>query len=198
MTSSQHQVEICMITTPDGTVDVNGRSGPLGGPADQQRLRSLRETASVVLVGAGTVRAESYRAPSRSDLRSAVVTQSCNLDFSSGLFTSGAGLIVTTTTAPAVPVDSIRAGSTVVDLPAIISQLPAGIVHVEGGPQLNAALLEADVVDAINLTVSPHLSGYRATSLSAPPHALRQFSLVDFRREDDFVFVRYERNRNEQ
>ena len=88
-----------MITTPDGTVDVNGRSGPLGGPADQQRLRSLRETASVVLVGAGTVRAESYRAPSRSDLRIAVVTQSCNLDFSSGLFTSGAGLIVTTTTA---------------------------------------------------------------------------------------------------
>ena len=185
-----------MITTPDGAIEVDGRSGPLGGPADQSRLRRLREAASVVLVGAGTVRAESYRAPSRSHLRIAVVTNSCNLDFSSGLFTSGAGLIVTTTTAPTVPVDSIRAGSNAVDLPAIISQLPAGIVHVEGGPQLNAALLQADVVDAINLTVSPHLSGHRASSLSAAPHALRQFSLVDFRREDDFVFVRYERNRN--
>jgi riboflavin biosynthesis pyrimidine reductase len=107
-------------------------------------------------------------------------------------------LIVTTTSAPIVPVESIRAGSNAVDLPAIIGQLPVGIVHVEGGPQLNAALLQADVVDAINLTVSPHLSGHRAASLSAAPHALRQFSLVDFRREDDFVFVRYERNRNAQ
>jgi hypothetical protein len=43
-------VEVGMITTPDGAIDVNGRSRPLGGPADQARLVALRARASVVLV----------------------------------------------------------------------------------------------------------------------------------------------------
>lgn len=188
-----HQVEICMISTPDGEVDVDGRSGALGGPADQARLLALRRAAAVVLVGAGTARAEMYRPPSRPDLRIAVVTRTCTVDFSTPLFTSGAGLIVTTINAPHVPVDSIRAGHDTVNLAEAINQLPPGIVHVEGGPSLNAALFDADLVDAINMTFAPRLGGRRGPSITAAPHALRQFHLVSAEPVDEFVFARYER-----
>ncbi|NCX05840.1 MAG: pyrimidine reductase family protein, partial [Actinobacteria bacterium] len=84
-----------MISTPDGVIDVNGRSRPLGGPADQARLIALREAAAVVVVGAGTARTENYGPPSKPGLRIAVVTKSCALDFTSPLFSSGAGLVAT-------------------------------------------------------------------------------------------------------
>ncbi len=185
-----------MISTPDGAVEVAGRSGPLGGPADQQRLRDLRSRATVVLVGAGTVRAENYGAPSRPDLRIAVVTRTCELDFDSPLFTSGAGLVVTTTDAPALPVESLRRGTGTVDLAAVVADLGPGIVHVEGGPALNAALLDADLVDAVNLTISPKFSGARGGSWSAAPHASRRFALEETNVRDGFVFARYVRVRN--
>jgi len=193
MTNRDHSVEICMISTPDGVIDVQGRSGALGGPADQARLRELRSNAAVVLVGAGTARSENYGPPSKPGLRIAVVTQSCALDFSSPLFTSGAGIIATTTTAPKVPVESLRAGDTNVDMAGIIAQLPHGIVHVEGGPQLNAALFAADCVDVINLTVSPRVGGFRGPSLTGAPHTLRQFALTSVETNGEFVFVRYEK-----
>jgi len=188
-----HSVELCMITTPDGAIDINGRSGPLGGPVDQARLKSLRAVASVVLVGAGTARAEKYGPPSQPGLQIAVVTNTAELDFSSALFTSGAGIVATHHAAPKVPVASLRAGTDSVDLAGIIQQLPHGIVHVEGGPMLNAALLEADLVDAINFTFSPRLTGARGMSFAQAPHALRAFTQTSLEIQDDFVFVRYER-----
>lgn len=53
-------VMMCMITTVDGSVSVQGRSGPLGGPADWAVLSALRGCADAVVVGAGTARAEDY------------------------------------------------------------------------------------------------------------------------------------------
>jgi len=188
-------VEICMITTPDGAIDVNGRSGPLGGPADQQRLARLRRQASVVLVGAGTAKAENYGPPSRNDLRIGVVTKSCNLDFTAPLFTSGSGFIVTTLDAPAVPVDSVRAGTGVIDFARVIEQLPDGMIHVEGGPTLNAALCDAGVVDALNLTIAPHLGGTRGEGITAAPHVAQFFELVTTELVEGFVFLRYERRK---
>ena len=182
-----------MISTPDGEIDVNGRSGPLGGPADQQRLVALRAQAAVVLVGAGTAKGEGYGPPSKQGLRIGVVTKSCAIDFDTPLFTSGAGFIVTTSNAPMVPVDSVRAGDNDVDFVGVLQHLPAGLIHVEGGPMLNAALLNADLVDAINLTVSPRIGGRRGPSLSFAPHALRRFTLTNVEVNGDFAFVRYER-----
>ena len=182
-----------MITTPDGAIDVNGRSRPLGGPADHARLQHLRACAAVVMVGAGTARLETYGPPSAPGLRIGVVTLSCDLDYSSPLFSSGAGFIITTTDAPAVPVDSIRAGTGSINFADVVQQLPGGIIHVEGGPQLNGALFDADLVDAINVTFSPKLTGCRGTSMSHAPHARRTFSLASLETRDNFVFARYER-----
>lgn len=157
---------------------------------------ALRALADVVLVGAGTARDENYGPPSKQGLRIAVVSRSCALDFSSPLFTSGAGLVVTTLDAPAVPVESVRAGVGHVDLAAALAQLGATLVHAEGGPALNGALLRADLVDAINLTFSPHLTGTPGPSVAAGLFDLRRFRLASLEVADEFAFARYERIRS--
>ncbi|MGA1363080.1 MAG: dihydrofolate reductase family protein [Ilumatobacteraceae bacterium] len=193
-------VEICMITTTDGVTAVGNQSAPLGGPEDQAILRAWRQNCDIVLVGAGTVRKEGYGLPGRPDLQIAVVTESCSLDWTVPLFASGRGIIATSHGAPQVPVRSLRAGDGAVDLSGIIrlihDDLGASVVHVEGGPTLNAALLGADLVDAINLTFSPRLAGPHGgdpivTAFAGP----RGFALVDAARDGDFVFTRYERAR---
>ena len=50
-----------MIASADGAATVDGRSGGLSGEADHEVFGLLRALADVVLVGAGTVRAEAYR-----------------------------------------------------------------------------------------------------------------------------------------
>jgi hypothetical protein len=51
-------VRLNMIASIDGATAVAGVSGGLGGPADQALFAVLRSQADVVLVAAGTVRAE--------------------------------------------------------------------------------------------------------------------------------------------
>lgn len=163
-------------------------------------LRAWRSVCGVIMVGAGTVRTEGYGLPSRSDLRVAVVSRTCEIDPDMALFSSGRGFLITTTDAPESPIETLRCGTGAVDLRAAVAGLGAmfgnRVIHVEGGPTLNAALLAEDLVDAINLTFSHRLAGHHggdpiATSF-APP---RRFSIADVATEDGFVFVRYERSR---
>lgn len=193
-------VEICMITTPDGLTSVGAKSAPLGGPADQAMLRAWRAECGIILVGAGTVRAEGYGIPSRQDLRVAVITRTCDVDPAVPLFASGRGFLVTTTDAPATTVETLRAGTGTVDLRAAVTALGRmttnGVIHTEGGPSLNAALLDADLVDAVNLTFSHRLAGAHGGDAIATatlrPH---RFVLADAATQEGFVFARYERRR---
>ena len=112
-------VRVNFVTSIDGAVSVDGRSGALGTPADKRIFGLLRDLADVVLVGAGTVRAENYGAahtdselrkrlhreglggdPDGTPPRIAVVTSTAALDPASKLFTdTGARPIILTTTA---------------------------------------------------------------------------------------------------
>ena len=49
-----------MVTSLDGAATVGGRSGGLSGGADQDVFALLRALADVIIVGAGTARAERY------------------------------------------------------------------------------------------------------------------------------------------
>lgn len=49
-----------MVTSPDGHATIRGRVGELTGEADQAMLLALRSWCDVLLVGAGTIRAEGY------------------------------------------------------------------------------------------------------------------------------------------
>jgi riboflavin biosynthesis pyrimidine reductase len=189
-------VLVNMITSLDGAVAVDQRSGGLGGPADQHVFMTLRDLADTILVGAGTARAERYGPPRKPGQRIAVVTRSAVLDWSTPLFTSGAGLIVTTTTAPAVPVESVRSGTDEVDLLGVLAQLPGDVVLCEGGPSLNGELLAVDAIDEWCLTLSPLLVGGDAGRAARSPAAnVEGFRLVHLLEADGFLFVRAVRHR---
>ncbi len=53
-------VRLNMIASVDGATSVDGVSGALGGGADHRVFFALRSVADVVLVAAGTMRAEDY------------------------------------------------------------------------------------------------------------------------------------------
>ncbi len=195
-------VRLNMIASLDGAATVDGLSGGLGGPADQRVFAALRELADVVLVAAGTVRAEGY---GQSKVPMAIVTRSCALDFSSPLFDDGARTtVVTVAEAPPDRVAAARevanvlvVGERDVDLRAALQCLgEAGYRNVlaEGGPSLNAQLAAADLVDELCLTIAPRLVGGDSRRiLAGPPAGMIGFVLHTMCEDDGFVFLRMRR-----
>ena len=143
-------IGMCMVMSIDGSTVVDGNSRALGGPADLAVLLGLRKLADVIIVGASTVVVDDYGPPSKPGLRVGVVTRSATIDTNMPLFTSGSGFLITPETA-ATPagVDCVRAGTTTVDLALAVQQLQGNFAQLEGGPTLNAAMVEADLVDEI-------------------------------------------------
>jgi riboflavin biosynthesis pyrimidine reductase len=193
-----------MIASLDGAIAVDGKSGPLGNPNDLEILLTLRDLADVVVVGAGTARGEGYGPPRKPGLRVGVVTNSGSLDLDTPLFTSGAGFLI----APAAAaiddskVDVLRAGDERVDLAAALAGLTsiapgARFAQVEGGPTLNAALAAHDLIDELNLTLSPRIVGSDSARVTDGTSAIDQrFDLAHLLVDDEgFVFGRWVRAR---
>lgn len=58
--SDEPYLRLNFITSLDGAITIDGRSGGLGGDGDGRIFALLRGLADVILVGAGTVRGENY------------------------------------------------------------------------------------------------------------------------------------------
>lgn len=214
-------VMLNMIASVDGAIAVDGLSGGLGGPGDHAVFSTLRGLADVVLVAAGTARAERYR-PARPDEETraarrargqsdaaaiAVVTRSLDLDLDSELFVEGVGTTVVTTAdadagalrAVAERAAVVTAGQRHVDLADAIAALAdrhGPLVLAEGGPRLNGALMEADVVDELCITVSAMVLGGDGGRMTAGGHHdPRRYSLERAVAHDDLLFTRYLRRR---
>lgn len=199
-------VGLCMVSSIDGSIAVAGTSAKLSSATDTAVLAQLRQIADVIVVGAGTVRDEGYGEPRKQGQRVGVVTSSGQLDFSTELFSSGAGFLITSERAtPDVPagVDVLRAGDESIDLVTAISQLHlvvdvADFVQVEGGASLNGALFEADLIDEINVTTSPATFGGDGPRLGtgATSH-MHRFELAQLALDDEsFVYSRWLRRRD--
>lgn len=181
-TARRPHVAIGMVSSADGAASILGKSGGLGGAADRVAFSALRSACDVILVGAGTVRAEDYGPPSaahaRVERRTAhglaprpllvVVTGSADLDPTSRLFgdASYRPLIATTDEADVGELthvaDVLRCGRGRVDLGALLAQLGSrGLRRVlcEGGPHLNNELVASGLVDELYLTIAPTLVG---------------------------------------
>jgi riboflavin biosynthesis pyrimidine reductase len=185
---------LCMVASVDGSTVVAHRSEALSSAADREVLVTLRSLADVIVVGAGTVRVEGYGPPSKPGQRIGVVSRRGDVDVSMPLFTSGAGFLIVPRSAPERPVDTIRAGDHDLDLGAALAQLDADFVQAEGGPRLNAALAEADVIDELNLTISPQLTGGDGPRLMTGAEPIgRRLELVHVLEDDGFLFTRYVR-----
>lgn len=189
-------VALCMVASLDGSTTFHGRSGGLSSPADVALLGALRRSADVIVVGAGTVRDEQYGPPKKAGQRLGVVTNSAALDFETPLFRSGAGFLIMPEDGPDVPVDALRAGHHTVDVAAALAMLDAEVVHAEGGPTLNAALAAADLIDELNLTISPIIAGGDGARVVAGAAALDQrYELRRLLEADGLLFARWVRAR---
>jgi riboflavin biosynthesis pyrimidine reductase len=211
-------VRVNFIASADGAVTVDGLSGGLHGPGDKEIFDSLRMVCDALIVAAGTVRAENYDAlrltPAAREWRLAhglpefplmvICSRSLDLDLDQLVFSDAPirPIVVTTTTAPAEKVtevaDVIAVGDEKVDLPAAIRALHergATQLLCEGGPQLFAAMIAADVVTELCLTVSPLLVGGGPGRISAGPATPRprNMSLRHVLTLEDMLFLRYAR-----
>ena len=195
-------VRLNMIASVDGATAVDGLSGGLGGSADRKVFAALRSLADVVLVAAGTVRAETY-GPAKVPI--AVVSGSLSLDWTTPFFTAATQrpIVVTSKQAPpaaleeaAAVADVMIAGDGEVDLRDAVRQLgERGFRHVlaEGGPSLNGALAAAGLLDELCLTLAPYLVSGNAKRIVAgpalvPPPGLNLCTACE---EDGYLFLRY-------
>jgi len=208
-----------MVASVDGGIAIDGRVGDLGCAEDQRVLAILRDLADVILVGAGTIRAEGYGGiwldQARLQRRSwwglggqpplAVLTAG-GLDPQLPIFTdTPVPPIVVTTRAGATLMSGINAsvivaGEDTVDLPAMISALAdRGLRRVlcEGGPGLLGQLVAADLLAELCVTTSPTTLGAGPTRLLGPvslPEPAR-WQLDALHGDGSYLFSRYSRLR---
>jgi len=182
-------VYVNMAMTADGKITSAAREFPeFTSDEDRRTMDRLRAEADVLVVGAGTLRADDppmyIRDPEMLELRRAlgkpaelpvvVVSASLRLDLNARWFRRGerAHRIVATvedgdperlarlrTVAEVVPCGLGR-----VDVTALVARLAArgfARVLVEGGGELNWEFVRAGLVDAVHVTVTPVLLGGR-------------------------------------
>ena len=186
-----------MVSTVDGHATLDGRSGPLSGPADRALFHALRLAVDAVMAGAGTVRVERYGRivpdASRRQTRLArglreeplacIVSGSLALEGDIPLLAEpDAHVVILTQSSASLPagaaaaeVDYIRAAHDgQLDLAAALAELRArfGVrtLLCEGGPHLNAQLLGAGLVDELFLSLSPLLAGGDSDGNPAHPN----------------------------
>jgi riboflavin biosynthesis pyrimidine reductase len=212
-------VRLNMIVSVDGGTSWGGVSGGLGGAADKALFSVLRSFADVVLVAAGTMRAESYGPAQPSEPvqaarrlrrqapipRIAVVSRSCQLDWDTPFFTAAVARPLVITVSAAREADRARAaevadvivvGDDDVDLTAALDELGglgAGNVLAEGGPTLNGALARVGLLDELCVTLSPNLASGDAKRIIAGStlDQLEALRIVSICEEDDYLFLRY-------
>jgi riboflavin biosynthesis pyrimidine reductase len=203
-------VRLNMIVSVDGGTSWGGVSGALGGPADKALFPVLRSFADVVLVAAGTMRAEGYGPAVLSDsLRDArrargqsavpaiaVVSRSCRLEWDTPFFTKAEArpVVITVAGAPeadraqaAGVADVIVAGDADVDFALALTEL------AKRGPTLNGQLAQAGLLDELCVTLAPRLaSGDAKRILSGSTlDDLAVLALHAVYEADDYLFLRY-------
>ena len=167
-------IVMSMISTADGAVSLEGNSALLGGPTDREIFLHLHRSGDSVLVGAETVRQDGYN-PLPSHQVLVVVSESGDLGRNS------AALIATGNT-------RVVSG----DVREIVRDLPGRVCVLEGGPNLNAQMLAADLVDEICLTIAPRFVSGTSQRIATGALALREpWRLAHVGTDDGFVFLRY-------
>ena len=214
-------LRVNFVSSLDGAATQQGLSGGLSNDADRRVFDLLRRLCDVVVVGAGTVRAEGYgamrvdeasqRARSAAGLSAhpvfAVISASLDLDPASPLFREAPErpIVVTTEIARA---DTKEALSEVADvevcgrdrveperLVRLLSERGLTRIHCEGGPHLFGDLIAAGAVDELCLTLSAKLEAGSATRIAAgaSPIVPAELGLAHVLQSGDTLLLRYVR-----
>lgn len=214
-------LRVNFVSSLDGAVSVDGYSAGLSGEPDKRVFGLLRMLCDALVVAAGTLRHEGYRALRLDERRRAwrreqglpeyptlvVVSGSLDLDPTQAAFADAPVRPLVLTRAEAAPppgltevAELVPCGTDRVDLAAGLAELRRrGLDQLlcEGGPHLFGALTAADLVDELCLTVTPLLAGAgpgRITAgLPSPPRRLPLRHALAA--EDGTLLLRYARDR---
>jgi riboflavin biosynthesis pyrimidine reductase len=189
-----------MVASVDGAATLGGTSGGLSTPSDRRVFELLRGLAELIVVGAGTVRAEGYGV----DRKMAIVTGSLDLDPASEVFSSGQRHLVIgcqradpRRLAELAEVAEVwLVGERAVELPRmlrLLEQRGYRQVLCEGGPRLLGQLVADQCLHELCLTVSPVLVGSGAAPriIGAFGKSAARVRLHHALTGDDAVFLRY-------
>ena len=155
-------VALNMIASLDGRITIAGHARGLANRGDYELFHALRGAADAVLVGAGTVRAESY---GPMEQLAVIVSNSLDLSPDLGVLRAPDNRVVIVTSSSssleptAAEVSYLRTGDLGEALRTLRSEHGVEAVVCEGGAHLNADLLPAGLVDELHLVVSPMLVG---------------------------------------
>ena len=196
------------IASLDGGATVSGTSGGLGGPGDRRLFAILRELADVIVVGAGTAKAENYGGAKMTAVQRqrrqqcgqsevppiALVTRTGSLAHNLPVLVNAEVTTLVLTCADAAPGARRRLGTVAevidcsgadpgsVDLATAMSRLAdRGLLRVltEGGPTLLGAFIAQGMLDDLCLTCAPMLLGGNAVRITGGiDHALTRMRPV--------------------
>jgi riboflavin biosynthesis pyrimidine reductase len=172
-------LRVNMVSTLDGSATgATGRSGEINNAADKRVFDTLRRLSDVIIVGAGTARAEGYGPAERP-----IVLVSRTGEVPERLRGAEPGRVLMATVSHAEHLTQVREllgddqvlvlGSHRVDLPALRDALVARghrSLLGEGGPHLLRDLLDQGVVDELTATIVPRLvAGTHPRITDGPP-----------------------------
>jgi diaminohydroxyphosphoribosylaminopyrimidine deaminase/5-amino-6-(5-phosphoribosylamino)uracil reductase len=194
MTQGLPFIRLKLAMSLDGrTALASGESQWLTGEAARQDVRRLRARSSAILTGIGTVLADdpnlNVRLPeaSRQPLRVILDTELRTPPTARILRLPGSVLIFTGVADPVAQAPLRAAGAEIavtprseweLNLPVVMAELASrecNEIHVECGPTLAGALLQADLVDEVVVYMAPLLLGNKARGLFQLPE-LKQMS----------------------
>ncbi|MBO9540610.1 dihydrofolate reductase family protein [bacterium] len=214
-----------MIATLDGKAVVGGAgtTWTVGSDTDHALFKWLRRSCDAVISGAASLAADEMPYPRVSEAERerrvaaglrpvplwVVVSGRANLPPDLRLLREGGEdvLVVVSEQAPAERVAALEArarvlrlGQASVPMRALVELLAArfGVrrLYCIGGPTLNAAMLEAGVLDELFMTLAPKIQGGagQATMIEGapyPPTALKSAKLLSVYAAGDELFMRY-------
>ncbi len=211
-------VRAMMVTTLDGAAaGPDGLSGSISSDEDRLVFNTVRRLADVVLVGAGTIRAERYgpmRAkPMDAEARAAqgsapapviaVVSASLLLPWEEPMFRESTVQPIVVTGGRADPqrlrearehADVIVLEGETLDVSGVLGALEArGLRRIvcEGGPTLLDEIIAAGLLDEADITISPLFAGRQHTPMTHALAEVARFDLAHIISGDGFLMNRY-------
>lgn len=213
-------VRFNFVSSIDGSSQADGLSGALGSPGDRRVFALLRRLADVILVGAGTVRAEGYEGQllSEQDIAwrtaqgmspqpiLALVSHGMNIESTAPVFTQSPVPIVLFTSVQVndeqrrsygANVSIIQVGESdgacnPADIIEYLSGNGYGFIHAEGGPHILGQFATAGQVDSICVSYSPVLVAGDGMRIAVhDQQTFQQFGLSSLFEEEGMLFCDY-------
>jgi len=222
-TAQRPFVRFNFVSSIDGSAQADGLSAKLGSEGDQRIFTVLRRLADVIVVGAGTVRAEGYEGDLVSEQDQqwrlahgrtahpalAVISAGLHLEPTAEIFRESPVPVIVFTTVDLsddkrdsygknvelIQVGSLEEGCDPKEIVEQLTRRGLGFIHCEGGPHIFGQFAAAGMVDSVCLSYSPVLVAGDGMRIAAySQQTFQRFTLNSLLEEESMLFCDYRIN----